>query len=87
MIRINCVLDGERTPLATFVDEANAIDWLDNVIVATTGESLMSRLNKIQLECRNENGETLFPDKSKMPLCIVNLVLKEFNLEIKEDSK
>lgn len=85
MIRINCVLDGERTPLATFADEANAIDWLDTVLVATTGESLRSRLNEIQLECRDENGKTLFPDKNKLPLCIVNLVLKEFNLETKDE--
>lgn len=85
MIRINCVLDGERMSLATFMNEANTIGWLDNVIAATTGKSLMSRLNEIQLGCRNENGETLFPDKDKMPLCIVNLVLKEFNLEIEED--
>lgn len=85
MIRINCVLNGGRTSLATFADEANAIDWLDNVIAATTGKSLMSRLNEIQLECRNENGETLFPNKSAMPLCIVNLAVKEFNLEITEE--
>lgn len=87
MIRINCVLDGERMSLTTVLNEANAIGWLDNVIVATTGESLMSRLNEVQLGCRNGDGETLFPDKDKMPLCIVNLVLKEFNLEIEEDSK
>lgn len=87
-MEICCILrDGSRMTAQIVPNESNAIGWADNVIYAITGESLMSRLNDIQLGCRSENGETLFPDKFTMPLCIVNLVLKEFNLEIKEEKQ
>ena len=89
--KVYALVSGERRCLTAFADRGtareDAIRWIEDTLVATTGQSLMLKLNDIQLGCRSENGETLFPDKFTMPLCIVNLVLKEFNLEIKEEKQ
>jgi hypothetical protein len=88
MLRVCAVNDGARSVLATFTDrdtmQKDAILWVDDVLRATTGFCLLSRLNDIQAACR-KGDKTVFPDKFAMPLCIVNLAIKEFNLEITEE--
>ena len=88
MLRVCAVNDGTRRVLATFTDrdtmQEDAIRWVDDVLHATTGFCLLSRLNDIQTACR-KNDKTVFPDKFAMPLCVVNLAIKEFNLEITEE--
>lgn len=49
---------------------------------ATQGKfSLMSELNDLQSD---DSGDTLFANKSDIPLRIVNLVLKPYNFVVKE---
>ena len=55
------------------------------MLVAVKGFSLFSELNRIQEECNVGRDPQPFPYKMEMPLCILNLVLKEHGLELKED--
>lgn len=63
---------------------SKALDWLDDLLDATKNFSLMFALNEIQAECNLDKDPPPFPNKHTMPLCIVNLVLKEHGLEIEE---
>ena len=86
---------GNTRTLATFVDgndvldmepaQSKALYWLEDLLDATNNFSLFVALNKIQAECNLDKNPPPFPDKTTMPLCIVNLVLKEHGLEIEED--
>lgn len=90
--------EGDCRTLATFEDgnignaffdkykaKAKALCWLDDMLVAVKGFSLFSELNRIQEECNLGRDPQPFPYKTEMPLCIVNLVLREHGLELKED--
>ena len=70
----------DQTPAQT-----KAMDWLEDLLDATNNVSLLSKLNKIQAESNFDRDPKPFPDKYTMPLCIVNLVLKEYGLEIEEN--
>lgn len=99
MIRIICDTndpdEGDCRTLATFEDgdtvfdqakaKTKALCWLDDMLVAVKGFSLFSELNRIQEECNVGRDPQPFPYKMEMPLCILNLVLKEHGLELKED--
>lgn len=86
---------GVKRTLAVFEDgnscldqstaQSKAMDWLDDMLDATKGFSLYSALDEIQSKCNLDKNPPPFPDKTTMPLCIVNLVLKEHGLEIEED--
>ena len=99
MIRITCCSNdpvdcGQRT-LAKFEDGHTALDqetalskalgWLDDMLDAVKGFSLYTALNGIQAECNLDKEHPPFPSKTEMPLCILNLVLKEHGLELEED--
>lgn len=79
--------------LARFEDDASgrktalsdALDWLDNMLDAVKGFSFFSALNQIQAECNLDRDPRPFPSKTDIPLCILNLVLKEHGLELKKD--
>lgn len=81
--------------LARFEDGNDALDqqsaqskatyWLDDLLTATNDFSLISALNKIRNESNLNKNPLPFPDATSMPLCIVNLVLKEYGLQIEED--
>lgn len=75
----------EWRPLIKLETQGEAMAWADMVLLATAGESLIGELNDIQGECNLDRDPKPFPGKFAMPLCIVNLVLREFNLMIKED--
>lgn len=99
MIRITCLsndpVDCGRRTLVRFEDGHTALDqetalskalgWLDDMLYAVKGFSIFMALNKIQDECNLDKDPPPFPDKTEMPLCILNLVLKEHGLEIEED--
>ena len=99
MIRITCYTndpdEGDCRTLAKFEDGNTAFDqqkakskalyWLDDMLDAVKGFSLFSALNKIQAECNLDKDPKPFPSKTEMPLCILNLVLKEHGLELEED--
>lgn len=99
MIRITCfsndTLESGRRTLAKFEDgntvfdqqkaKSKALYWLDDMLDAVKGFSLFAALNDIQAECNLDKEHPLFPNKTEMPLCILNLVLKEHGLELEED--
>lgn len=99
MIKITChtndPYEGDSRTLATFEDEDpgfdrqkaryKALHWLDDMLNAVKGCSLFEELNEIQAECNQGLDPQPFPKKTEMPLCILNLVLKEHGLELKED--
>lgn len=87
--------NGTRRTLAKFEDghtdldqqtaQSKAMDWIDDLLDAVKGFSLFSALNDIQAECNLDKDPEPFPSKTEMPLCIVNLVLKEHGLKLEED--
>lgn len=99
MIRITCYTndpdEGDCRTLATFEDgdtvfdqlkaKSKALYWLDDMLDAVKGFSLFSALNAIQAECNLDRDPEPFPSKTEMPLCILNLVLKEHGLKLEED--
>lgn len=99
MIRITCYSNdpdiGDCRTLAKFEDgntvldqekaEYKALCWLDDMLVAVKGFSLFKALSDIQAECNLDRDPEPFPSKTEMPLCILNLVLKEHGLELEED--
>lgn len=58
--------------------------WIDRLLGCTTGKkfSLLSELNYLQ---SNDDGETVFANKSDIPLRIVNLVLAPYNITVTEE--
>ena len=99
MIKVTCrsndPVESDRRTLAKFEDGdavfdretalSKALGWLDDMLVAVKGFSLFSALNEIQAECNLDKEHPPFPDKYAMPMCILNLVLKEHGLELEED--
>lgn len=99
MVKITCFRNGpveeDLRTLAAFEDEdtasdqakakARALYWLDDMLDAVKGFSLFSALNEIQTECNLGKENPMFPKKTEMPLCILNLVLKEHGLKLEED--
>lgn len=81
-MKIMCGIN-EPVCLINLKDQKEATLWLDCMLDAVANFSLMSKLNEIQCE----TGEGVFPSKFEIPLVIVNLVLKEFNLCLVEESK
>lgn len=96
MIRITCdsnyPLEGDRRTLAKFEDGhtvfdqetalSKALSWLDDMLDAVKNFSFFAALTDIQVECNLDKEHPPFPDKRAMPLCILNLVLKEHGLEL-----
>lgn len=76
---------GDLFVLHTADNQENAMCWLDLVLEKTTKGKygFWSELNDLQHDCINEKtGKTIFPDKTEIPLAIVNLVLKEYGIWI-----
>lgn len=98
MISITCFSNdpdvGDCRTLAAFEDgdtvldqekaKSKALYWLDDMLDAVKGFSLFAALNRIQAECNLDRDPKPFPSKTEMPLCLLNLVLKEHGLELKE---
>lgn len=62
----------------------DAYSWIDRLLGCTTGRrfSLLSELNDLQ---SNDDGETVFANKSDIPLKVVNLVLAPYNITVREE--
>lgn len=62
----------------------DAYTWIDRLLGCATRWKFqfLSELNAIQ---SNDNGETVFANKSDIPLRIVNLVLAPYNIKVRED--
>lgn len=86
LIRVFCEDGGDRLQLHTWPlgHRYNAFTWVDRVLGCVTGGrfSLLSELNGLQ---SNDDGETVFANKSDIPLRIVNLVLAPYNLIMTEE--
>lgn len=93
MIKIRCNSDYHESPrtLASFEGDnaqENAMAWVEDLLLSVARKSLMSALNDIQCKCNeghNPDGPQIFPNKYTMPLCIINLVLKEHRIWLEED--
>lgn len=68
--------------ISKFQTQKEAIMLLESLLTATNHFSLMSDLNDLQNDCRDDNGNTLFPDKYKVPLKIINLIIQKYRLRI-----
>lgn len=86
LVRVFCEDDDGRMQLSTwpFGRRYDAYVWIDRLLGCTTGRkfNLLSELNDLQ---SNDDGETVFANKSDIPLRIVNLVLAPYNIVIEED--
>ena len=65
--------------------QSKAMYWLEDLLDATNNFSLFDALRKIQNESNFNKNPPPFPNMVDMPLIIVNLLLKEYGLEIEED--
>lgn len=86
MVRLRIVNnDGGITVFSEPIGSRLDLYWKIDALLAaiTMGRfCFMSVLNNLQLD---DNGETVFENKSDISLCIVNLVLLPYSLEVKED--
>lgn len=86
LVRVFCEDDNGRMQLHTWPlgQRYDAYYWIDRLLGCTTGRkvSLLSELNDLQ---SNDNGETVFANKSDIPLRIVNLVLAPYNITVTEE--
>ena len=74
---------GERNPLLSS-SRMELYQLVDRMLACVTNRkfSFLSELNDLQ---SNDDGETVFENKSDIPLRIVNLVLAPYNIVIEED--
>ena len=81
----------EHNELNRFATKKEAIDWASEVLHEIKNFSLLGSLNEIQTVCKvigptDKNGDAqmieCFPNKSEMPLLLINLVLKEHGIKI-----
>lgn len=86
MVRLRIVNnDGGITVFSEPVERRLDLYWKIDALLAsiTMGRiHFMSVLNDLQSD---DNGKTVFENKSDISLCIVNLVLLPYGLEVKED--
>ena len=82
--------DENNTILGEFSTRMSALEWADNLLGTITRSrfSLLGELNKIQAdsiyEMKRRNQSTQFPGKDWIPITIVNLILKDYNVYIQE---
>ena len=85
-MRVFCEDGDGRMQLKTWPlgQRSGAYSWIDRLLGCTTGRkfSLLSELNDLQY---NDDGETVFANKSDIPLRIVNLVLAPYNITVAEE--
>lgn len=85
LVRVFCGDGDERMQLNTWPigRRYDAYSWIDRLLSCTTEKkfSFLSELNGLQA---NDDGETVFANKSDIPLRIVNLVLAPYNITVKE---
>ena len=86
LVRVFCEDGDGRMQLNAwpFDHRYDAYAWIDRLLGCITGRkfSFLSELNDLQ---SNDNGETVFANKSDIPLRIVNLVLAPYHIIVTED--
>lgn len=80
-MRVCANIDGNTWMVARFSCAKIALDWCENVVHAICGKSIMVELNTIQTEVDTKKNPS-FTFKHEIPLVILNLVLKQYNLEL-----
>lgn len=73
--------------LTTASTQKEVMEWIEDLLNSVKNTSLLMALNEIQAECNLHSWgmpdkDKVFPDKFQMPLCIINLVLKEHGLKV-----
>lgn len=71
----DCVLDKEPAM-------SKALSWLDDVLSAVRGFDLIDELEKLRHKLNQGKSPEPFPTNLSLPVEIVELMLKEFNLMI-----
>lgn len=61
---------------------SKALSWLDDMLSAVRGFDLIDELNKLRHKLNQGNSPEPFPTYVSLPVEIVELMLKEFNLMI-----
>lgn len=86
LVRVFCEDgDGQMQLNAWPIDRRyDAYLWIDRLLGCITSKtfSFLSELNDLQ---SNDDGETVFANKSDIPLRIVNLVLAPYNITVTEE--
>lgn len=86
LVRVFCEDEDGRMQLNTWPlgQRYDVYSWLDRLLSCTTGRkfSFLSELNDLQ---SNDDGETVFANKSDIPLRIVNLVLAPYGITVTEE--
>ena len=86
LVRVFCEDGDGRMQLNTWPlgQRYDAYSWIDRLLGCITGRkfSLLSELNDLQ---SNDDGETVFANKSDIPLRIVNLVLAPYSITVAEE--
>lgn len=79
--------DKYKEPSVLFIGETPqvTIDWADTLLETMHGFSLIGELNTMQLNSGVHSGvPTVFDNKYEIPFYFINLVLKDYNLKLKE---
>lgn len=79
--------DKYKEPSTLFIGDTikETIDWAETLLLAMHDFSLMGELNTMQLYSGVHNGvPTVFDDKYGIPPYFINLILKDYNLVLKE---
>ncbi len=85
-MRVYAKVDGDSRVVAWELNSvAAALVWCENIVYAIRGKSITSELNCIQASVDTKKNPA-FKYKDTMPLEIINLVLKQYNLELVPDS-
>lgn len=86
LVRVFCEDGDGRMQLNTWPlgQRYYAYSWIDRLLGCITGKkfSFLSELNDLQ---SNDDGETVFKNKSDIPLKIANLALAPYNITVKEE--
>lgn len=61
---------------------SKALSWLDDMLSAVRGFDLIEELEKLRLKLNQGKNPEPFPECISLPVEIVELMLKEFNLRI-----
>lgn len=77
---------GDTKQIMNFNDLTSALNWCEDVVRAVSGKSIWSELNTIQTSIDTKVNPS-FVYKDRMPLVIINLVLRQFNLELIREKK
>lgn len=85
-IRTLAEFEDGNTDLDQASAKAKAMDWVEDVLKAVDDESLFERLKEVTAACNAmlPPPTEIFTSVYDVPLCIVNMALKPWNIWIEE---